>query len=83
MEQYSILKDIASEYNKEIIAPFLTTKMLNYFMDKTYIDCNKPKVKQILIDLYPEFFRGFKARRPINFQCGNSKLKIFLGGKNE
>lgn len=74
-EQYSAIKEYAKTKDKIIIAPFLSEEVLNFFKDKTYQDCNKPKKKQILIDLYPEFFKKFKARNPSNMHCGNSNFK--------
>ena len=74
-EQYNAIKEYAKTKDKIIIAPFLSEEVLNFFKDKTYQDCNKPKKKQILIDLYPEFFKKFKARNPSNMHCGNSNFK--------
>lgn len=74
-EQYKAIKEYAKSKGKYIIAPFLTDGVFSFFQNKTYQDCNKPKKKQILIDLYPDFFKKFKPRKPSNMHCGNSNFK--------
>lgn len=75
MEQYVAITKYAKDKGKILVAPFLETEVYLYLMDKTYDECNKPKQKQILIDLYPEYFERFKPRKPTNFHCGNSDFK--------
>lgn len=82
-EQCSILQHLGKEYGKTIVTPFLSHDVFNFMWDKTYAECNKPRLKQILIDVYPEFFKSFKARRPNNFQCGNSNFKLLLKGRKD
>ena len=75
IEQYKAIKEYAKSKNKTIIAPFLEEGLYEYFIDKTFEECNRPKPKTILTSLYPEYFDKFKARRPSNFHCGNSNFK--------
>ena len=71
--------DAASSYaiskGKILIAPFMDKNVYDYFWDKTFEQVNRPGRKRILVDLYPEFFKLFKARRPSNMHCGNSNFK--------
>jgi hypothetical protein len=75
IEQYNVIKEYAKSKNKTIIAPFLEEGVYEYFINKTYEECNKPNQKSILTVLYPDYFNKFKARRPSNFHCGNSNFK--------
>jgi asparagine synthetase B (glutamine-hydrolysing) len=75
IEQYKAIKEYAKTKNKNIVAPFLEEGIYEFFIDKTYEECNKPKPKSILTSLYPEYFYKFKPRRPSNFHCGNSNFK--------
>ena len=75
MEQYVAIQKYAISRGKVIIAPFLQQEVFDYFLNKTYNECNKPKHKSILISLYPSYFGMFKARKPSNMHCGNSDFK--------
>jgi len=75
MEQYVAIQRFASKHHKTIISPFMSDEVFDYFQDKTFNECNKPKKKQILIDLYPAYFSIFKPRVPSNMHCGNSEFK--------
>lgn len=79
--QVELLKRIEVDYGKEVIIPFMNQAMLDYFWGKTFEDCNKPKQKQILLNLYPEYFRVIRPRLQTNFQCGDSNFKLLTKRK--
>lgn len=74
-KQYESAKAYAESKGKTLIAPFMHDDVYNYFWDKTFEEVNQPGRKRILINLYSDFFKRFKARRPSNMQCGNSNFK--------
>jgi len=77
-DQYDALKEISASCDKQFIAPFVTKEVFDYFYNLTFEECNKPKQKQVLLNLYPGYFDIFKPRKQTNFQCGNSEFKTLL-----
>lgn len=73
--QYDAIKAYAQLKGKTLIAPFMHDDVYNYFFDKTFEQINLPGKKRILINIYPDFFKKFKARNPSNMHCGNSNFK--------
>ena len=72
------------KYQIKIKSPFIDSKMLEYFLDKDWDSCNKPKQKQLFLDMFPDEFKKIKIFKHTNLQCGDSKIReLFMPLLNE
>lgn len=72
--QLQTLKCICDNYDKKIISPFINTDVINLFKDTSWDEINRPKQKQIIIDMYPSEFAKNKFFEHTNFQKGDSGI---------
>ncbi len=65
-----------NEYNIKIGSPYLhSPEMMEYFLDKDWDQCNKPKQKQLFLDMFPNRFSNIKIIKHTNLQCGDSQIR--------
>jgi asparagine synthetase B (glutamine-hydrolysing) len=72
--QKQIVTKMAKEQGKKIILPFLSDDMIQAFIGTSWEEINKPKQKQVIIDLYPAYFEQIKVHQHSNFQLGDSGI---------
>lgn len=71
--QLGFMQKMANEYNVEIVAPYQAENMRKVFKGTTNEQINKPKMKQWILDTYPEKFEENKYYHA-DFQKGDSKI---------
>ncbi|OMD67597.1 asparagine synthase-related protein [Paenibacillus odorifer] len=72
--QQEIVGRIASEQGKVLILPYLKTEMINLFKGTSWDELNKPKQKQIIIDMFPNEFKKIKIHPHSNFQLNDAGI---------
>lgn len=65
---------LANENGIELFVPYRSDDMINYFMGKTYDECNKPHQKQPILNSFPEYFSRYAIYPHTNFQLGDSGI---------
>lgn len=70
--QGKMVQDMADGYDIEIIYPYLTDEMCDYFEGKGK-EINDPKIKQSILDSYPKEFKENRYYHAV-FQKGDSKI---------
>jgi asparagine synthetase B (glutamine-hydrolysing) len=73
---YKPIKELVENvYNKTLIAPYREPKIIDFFMQFSWSELNKPKQKQLSLTAYEDFFsRQNIYRRNNNLQVG-SKIR--------
>lgn len=72
--QQEIVREIATEYEKTIILPFLLPEMIEVFKNTSWDELNKPKQKQVILDMFPHQFNNMKIYPHTNFQLSDSGI---------
>ncbi|WP_180953876.1 asparagine synthase-related protein [Bacillus sp. M6-12] len=72
--QKEIVTQLAEEQGKKMILPYLSKNMIDSFKNTTWEELNKPKQKQVILDMYPAFFEQIKVYHHSNFQLGDSGI---------
>jgi asparagine synthetase B (glutamine-hydrolysing) len=72
--QQHILTVLAMEKGKQLILPYLSPDMIDVFKDTTWEELNKPKQKQVILDMYPLHFDQIAVYPHSNFQLGDSGI---------
>lgn len=70
-------QSISNHYGKIIRAPYLHKDMIEFFMQFSWEEINKPKEKQMIIDAYPEFFYKVEHRKHANMQIVAGVREVF------
>lgn len=65
---------LAKENDIELFTPYRSDSMINYFMGKTYEECNTPHQKQPILNSFPEYFDRYAIYPHTNFQLGDSGI---------
>lgn len=73
IKQTGFMKEVAAQNNIKMITPYLTDDMREVFRGTTNEQINKPKMKQWILDTYPEKFEENKYYHA-DFQKGDSKI---------
>lgn len=67
-------KNFCKVHDKEWVAPYMSEKMINKFMGKSWDEVNKPKQKQPILDSFPKQFKRIKIFPHTNYQLGDSGI---------
>lgn len=71
---YLPIKTLAEEvHGKKLIVPYRDEDIFNYFMNKSWVELNRPKQKQVAIDSYRKYFDSHDIYRK------NSSLQVESG----
>ena len=74
--QVATFKQICKDYFRFIIdTPYNKQSIRDYFYDMTWDECNKPKEKQPLRDMFPELLSQITIFTHTNYQCGDSEIR--------
>ena len=72
--QQAILKELGEEAGKTFVSPYLSKEMIEVFKDTSWEELNKPRQKQIILDMYPAYFSQVSIHHHTNFQLGDSGI---------
>ncbi|MGG0667875.1 asparagine synthase-related protein [Lederbergia citrisecunda] len=64
---------VEDDHNKTLVAPYRDKNVFDYFMSKSWSELNKPKQKQVAIDVYSKYFNAHDIYRR------NSSLQVESG----
>jgi asparagine synthetase B (glutamine-hydrolysing) len=72
------LEMLSKEYDKELIAPYLTREIYDYFQQFTWEEINKPYEKHLIRSRFKEFDE-VKVKKHLNLQLVGGVDKVFEG----
>ena len=67
---------IARNHNKQVIAPYLSLPVKEFFYNKDWYELNEPFQKHHVVTAFDEF-KKFKFKKHINLQLGAGVDKLF------
>jgi len=74
---YKPIKDLVELYGKTFLTPYRDKSVVDYLMEFSWEELNKPKQKQLSYDSYIEYFELLNVyRKNVNLQVG-SKIREF------
>ena len=69
--------ELSNKYNKTFVAPYLDTKVIQFFRQYDWFELNKPYQKHHVRECFPEFQIIGKPKQHINLQLGAGIDKAF------
>lgn len=72
---------IGNKFNVLPYFPFQDQEIYRLFYESSYLDCNKPKDKSIIIDAFQDYFSKIKIRKPQNLQLGINGIADLFSDK--
>ncbi|MGI9458444.1 MAG: asparagine synthase-related protein [Pirellulales bacterium] len=72
--QQELHKEFAASLGKAAILPYLSQEMQDAVRGTTWVQANKPKQKQLILDAYPKRFEKMRVMPHTNLQLGDSGI---------
>lgn len=72
--QYKHHEVMAKHFNKKLFMPYNSPEMFNFFVGKTWEECNQPRQKQPIFNSYLNEFQSNKFKPHSNLQLGDSGI---------
>ena len=72
--QYKHHFAMAKVFNKELFMPYCSEEMFDFFVGKTWEECNLPRQKQPIFNSYKEEFQSNNFKKHSNLQLGDSGI---------
>ena len=74
---YNWHNNIAVEYEKKFITPYLNSEVSDYFYAMDWFELNQPYQKHHVVEAFPEFKQIGGVKKHINLQLGSCIDKLF------
>lgn len=71
--QFQFLTKMANKNDIQLLSPYQTKEMLQLFYPYTFQELNQPKIKQAILEAYPQNFSQMKTYHK-NYQLGDSGI---------